>query len=42
MTTATLDTETLEMVLATIREYAAKELKPEYLRELEEKGLSRG
>ncbi|HMQ33232.1 MAG TPA: acyl-CoA dehydrogenase family protein [Chloroflexaceae bacterium] len=38
MTTATtLDTETLEMVLATIREYAAKELKPEFLRELDER-----
>ncbi len=37
MTTSTLDTDTLEMVLATIREYAAKELKPEYLRELDER-----
>jgi alkylation response protein AidB-like acyl-CoA dehydrogenase len=36
-TTTTLDAETLEMVLATIREYAAKELKPEYLRELDER-----
>jgi alkylation response protein AidB-like acyl-CoA dehydrogenase len=33
----TLDTDTLDMVLATIREYAAKELKPEYLRELDER-----
>ncbi len=32
----TLDTDTLEMVLTTLREYAAKELKPEYLRELDE------
>lgn len=36
-TTTTLDAETLEMVLATIREYAAKELKPEFLRELDER-----
>ncbi|RRR70548.1 MAG: acyl-CoA dehydrogenase [Candidatus Viridilinea halotolerans] len=33
----TLDTDTLEMVLATIREYAEKELKPEFLRELDER-----
>ena len=37
MTTSTLDTDTLEMVLATIREYATKELKPEFLRELDER-----
>lgn len=33
----TLGTETLDMVLGTLREYAAKRLKPEYLRELDEK-----
>lgn len=32
----TLDTDTLEMVLSTIREYAAKELSPEFLRKLDE------
>ncbi len=38
MTTATtLDAETLAMVLDTIREYAAKELTPAYLRELDER-----
>ncbi|MBX0327496.1 acyl-CoA dehydrogenase family protein [Oscillochloris sp. ZM17-4] len=31
----TLDTDTLEMVLATLREYAAKQLSPEYLRDLD-------
>lgn len=36
-TMTTLDAETLDMVLSTIREYAAKELKPEFLRELDEK-----
>jgi alkylation response protein AidB-like acyl-CoA dehydrogenase len=33
----TLDTDTLEMVLATLRDYAAKELQPAYLRELDER-----
>ena len=33
----TLDTDALEMVLSTIRDYAAKELKPAYLRELDER-----
>lgn len=33
----TLDTDTLEMVLTTLRDYAAKRLKPEYLRELDER-----
>lgn len=33
----TLDTDTLEMVLTTLRDYAAKQLKPEYLRELDER-----
>jgi acyl-CoA dehydrogenase len=32
----TLDTDTLEMVLATLRDYAGKQLKPEFLRELDE------
>ncbi|NTV65608.1 MAG: acyl-CoA dehydrogenase, partial [Oscillochloris sp.] len=31
----TLDTDTLEMVLATLREYAAKQLSPEFLRDLD-------
>ena len=33
----TLDTDTLEMVLKELRKYADKELKPEYLRELDER-----
>jgi alkylation response protein AidB-like acyl-CoA dehydrogenase len=33
----TLDTDTLEMVLGTLRDYAAKQLKPEFLRELDER-----
>ena len=33
----TLDTDTLEMVLSTIRDYATKELTPAYLRELDER-----
>ncbi|GAB4215052.1 MAG: hypothetical protein OHK0022_54490 [Roseiflexaceae bacterium] len=32
-----LDTETLDMVLTTLREYADRKLKPEYLRELDER-----
>ena len=32
-----LDTETLDMVLSTLNEYAERKLKPEYLRELDEK-----
>ena len=32
----TLDTETRDMVLSTLRDYAAKKLKPEFLRELDE------
>jgi acyl-CoA dehydrogenase len=32
-----LDTDTLDMVLSTLREYAERKLKPEYLRELDEK-----
>lgn len=33
----TLDTETLEMVLQMLRDYAARQLGPEYLRELDER-----
>lgn len=33
----TLDTDTLEMVLTTLRDYASKQLKPEFLRELDER-----
>jgi alkylation response protein AidB-like acyl-CoA dehydrogenase len=32
-----LDTETRDMVLSTLHDYAARKLKPEYLRELDEK-----
>ncbi len=32
-----LDIDTLDMVLSTLREYAERKLKPEYLRELDEK-----
>ncbi|HEX5692797.1 MAG TPA: acyl-CoA dehydrogenase family protein, partial [Roseiflexaceae bacterium] len=32
----TLDTDTLEMVLSTLHEYAERKLKPEYLRQLDE------
>src|SRR5262245_30871950 len=33
----TLDTDTLDMVISTLREYAGRKLKPEFLRELDEK-----
>ncbi|WP_129670556.1 acyl-CoA dehydrogenase family protein [Candidatus Chloroploca sp. Khr17] len=33
----TLDTDTLEMVLTTLRDYADRQLKPEFLRELDER-----
>jgi len=33
----TLDTDTLDMVLSTLHEYAARKLKPEYLRALDER-----
>ncbi len=32
-----LDTETLDMILSTLKEYAERKLKPEFLRELDEK-----
>src|SRR5215212_4968175 len=32
-----LDTETRDMVISTLQEYAERKLKPEYLRELDEK-----